>query len=111
MTTTGFTFGKYRGKAGKELKDRFVSTGEIFDIIGVEQDMSATGDPIWRVYVRFGDGEKGMIFFGMDESARSEALSELASAIDNADIAVQPAVLRQVRTKAGRDYYYLDDPS
>lgn len=111
MSTGTFTFGKYRGKAGKELKQRFAESGETFDIIKVEQDLSGDGHPIWRVHLLYGDGEKGMLFFGLDDTERSQGLEDLAAAIESGDVAAQPAVLRQVRTRAGRDYYYLDDPS
>lgn len=111
MSTGTFTFGKHRGAAGAELKQKLVQSGEIFDIVGVEQDMARDGHPIWRVSIRYGDGQHGMLFFGMDDTGRSAALEELAAAIDAGEIAVQPAVCKQVRTAAGRDYYYLDDPA
>lgn len=111
MSTEGFSFGKHRGAAGKELKQQLADSGETFDIVGVEQDLSTDGTLLWRVYIRYGDVQKGMLFFGQDDSGRSTALAELAESFANGDTAAQPAVVKQVRTIKGRDYYFLDDPA
>lgn len=109
---TGFTFGKYRGRAGQDLKRHLTESGETFDIIGVEPDLSADGHPIYRMHILFGDAEHGLLFWGSDpDDERTQAIQALRDAIEAGEVAAQPAVIRTTRTRAGRDYYWLEDPA
>ncbi len=111
MTTThGFRFSQFQATAGRELKDALAASGETIDIESVEQDMGTDGTLLWKLHIRYGDAEKGILYFAQDDGLRSQAIEALAAELESVPGLLIPAVVRSRQTKAGRTYFYLADP-
>lgn len=108
-----FSFNEFRGEAGKALKGRLTESGEVFDVLSVEEDMGENG-PMWVLTIKYGDMQEGKLFFSQsrngDGDSRDMAFAALAGFIADAPGVLVPAVLRHTKTRSGRDYYWLEDP-
>lgn len=104
----------YRGTDAKELKARLLSSGEVFDIIECDEDLGAHG-AVWKLSIRHGDNERGVLFFGVEAEDKSEPSNRDAAFIAirayiRTEHAAFPAKLNGTVTKKGQPYYWLEDP-
>jgi hypothetical protein len=111
MTAThAFRFSPFQVTTGTDLKFRLTISGETFDCESVDEDLGTDGTPLWRINIRFGDRQRGILFFERDDEPRSQSIEALRDALASAPGLPVPAVLESRVTCSGRTFFWLADP-
>lgn len=102
----------YRGTDAKDLKAKLLASREVFDILDCDED-AGSYSAVWKLQVRYGDGKRGVLFFGVEAqdeepSARDAAMIAIRAYIRQTHAAM-PVRLNGTTTRSGQPYYWLED--